>query len=202
MSIKEAVEDFTQRLRALLEGQAMERAKAAVLDAFGLDAPKRRGRPPKALSASSVSTKDVGAKASTKRRKPRKKPPLQLCPVPGCKNPAAPIFGMVCATHKNVAKSKIRKYREARKAKKMGLPVAKAKPAKRKKASKRKLAKASAAKAVAVKTKAKRTKSGPRRMAKRSPPKTRSKTVSAAVAKPVPMAAPSVAAPAPTPLPA
>jgi hypothetical protein len=38
----------------------------------------------------------------------------QLCPVPGCKNPAAPVFGMVCKAHKNVAKSKIKKYREAR----------------------------------------------------------------------------------------
>jgi len=34
--------------------------------------------------------------------------------VPGCKNPAAPIFGMVCKDHKNVAKSKIKKYREER----------------------------------------------------------------------------------------
>jgi len=36
--------------------------------------------------------------------------------VPGCKNPAAPVFGMVCKEHKNVAKAKIRKYREARRA--------------------------------------------------------------------------------------
>jgi len=48
--------------------------------------------------------------------------PKQFCPVPGCKNPAAPTFGMVCAAHKGVAKSKIRKYREARRAKKLGLP--------------------------------------------------------------------------------
>jgi hypothetical protein len=39
--------------------------------------------------------------------------------VPGCKNAAAPVFGMVCAKHKDVAKSKIRKYREARRAKKL-----------------------------------------------------------------------------------
>jgi hypothetical protein len=37
-----------------------------------------------------------------------------ICPVPGCKNVAAPIFGMVCKDHKNVAKSKIKKYREER----------------------------------------------------------------------------------------
>ena len=47
--------------------------------------------------------------------------PRQFCPVPGCKNPAAPVFGMVCAKHKDVAKSKIKKYREARRAKKLRL---------------------------------------------------------------------------------
>ena len=40
------------------------------------------------------------------------------CPVPGCKNPAAPVFGMVCAKHKDVSKSQIAKYRQARRAKK------------------------------------------------------------------------------------
>jgi hypothetical protein len=40
--------------------------------------------------------------------------PKQLCPVPGCKNPAAPIFGMVCAQHKDVPRAKIKEYREQR----------------------------------------------------------------------------------------
>jgi hypothetical protein len=44
----------------------------------------------------------------------RRKPPRQLCPAPGCKNPAAPVFGMVCAKHKDVPKAKIKEYREAR----------------------------------------------------------------------------------------
>jgi hypothetical protein len=43
----------------------------------------------------------------------------QLCPVPGCKNPAAPVFGMVCADHKNVPKAQIKKYREQRRADKV-----------------------------------------------------------------------------------
>ena len=46
--------------------------------------------------------------------------------MPGCKNPAAPVFGMVCAKHKDVAKTKIKKYREARKANKLGIKPAKA----------------------------------------------------------------------------
>ena len=40
----------------------------------------------------------------------------QLCPVPGCTNPAAPVFGMVCAKHKDVPKAQIKKYRETRRA--------------------------------------------------------------------------------------
>jgi hypothetical protein len=44
-----------------------------------------------------------------------------LCPVPGCQNVAAPIFGMVCKEHKAVAKSKIAKFRDqARKLKASG----------------------------------------------------------------------------------
>jgi hypothetical protein len=108
MSIKAAVEEFTQRLHTLIEGHAMERARAAVLGAFGA-APKRGpGRPPKSATA-----------ITSIAKKPRKKGPRQLCPVPGCKNPAAPVFGMVCAKHKDVKKSLIKKYREARRAKKL-----------------------------------------------------------------------------------
>lgn len=47
---------------------------------------------------------------------PRRKPPRQLCPVPGCKNTAAPVYGMVCGDHRKVPKSKIVKYRKARRA--------------------------------------------------------------------------------------
>lgn len=43
---------------------------------------------------------------------------IQLCPVPKCSGRAAPIFGMVCAQHKNVSKTTLAKYRAARKAKK------------------------------------------------------------------------------------
>ena len=110
MSLKAVVEEFTERLHALIEGQAVERARAAVLSAFGVHTARKPGRPPK--------TAIVAAPVATKARK---KMPRQFCPVPGCKNPAAPVFGMVCAKHKDVAKSKIKKYREARKAKKLGL---------------------------------------------------------------------------------
>jgi hypothetical protein len=105
MSLKAVVEEFTERLHALIEGQAMERARAAVLNAFGVQPVRKPGRPAKSA-------------ATPVAKKARKKLPHQLCPVPGCKNPAAPVFGMVCAKHKDVAKVKIRKYREARRARK------------------------------------------------------------------------------------
>jgi len=108
-TVRSLIEDFTNQLAAALESQAMERARHAVESAFGV---KRPGRPPKVASTAIA-------------KKPRKKAPRQLCPVSGCKNPAAPVFGMVCAKHKDVAKAKIKKYREARKAKKLGIKMVK-----------------------------------------------------------------------------
>ena len=60
----------------------------------------------------------VAPKKTPAPKTARKKGPIQLCPVPRCKNRAAPVFGMVCSDHKGIAKATIKKYREARKAKK------------------------------------------------------------------------------------
>jgi hypothetical protein len=117
-NIQSLIEDFTNQLAAALESQAMERARHAVESAFGVRGP---GRPPKVSPIGSAG-------------KPRKKAPRQLCPVPGCKNPAAPVFGMVCAKHKDVPKAKIKKFRAARKAKKVGLKPVKAAKRRAKKA--------------------------------------------------------------------
>ena len=96
----------------------MERARNAVAAALGGSngVPARRGRPPKSLALRA---------AWAPAKKPRKKAPKQLCPVPGCSNPAAPVFGMVCVKHKDLPKKKIKKFREARRAKKLGLAVPK-----------------------------------------------------------------------------
>jgi hypothetical protein len=110
MNLEAIIVEFTERMHALIEGEAIERARVAVLEAFGASPAPKRGRPSKDTKV----TADSGG-----LKKARKKAPLQLCPVPGCKNAAAPVFGMVCAKHKDVAKSKIRKYREARRAKKL-----------------------------------------------------------------------------------
>jgi hypothetical protein len=118
--IRQIVGDFVGQLSALIEQDAVARTREAIMSAFsGGDAPnltpngKRRGRPPgsgrRAAGAVLALTGVVGRK--------RKKAPIQLCPVPGCSNRAAPVFGMVCAKHKDLPKAQIRKFREARRAK-------------------------------------------------------------------------------------
>lgn len=102
MNLTTIVATFTSQLTAIIERETLERARAAVVGALG--AGNGRGASLKALEIVAG--------------RPRKKAPKQLCPVPGCKNPAAPVFGMVCAKHKEVPKAKIKKYREARRAKK------------------------------------------------------------------------------------
>jgi hypothetical protein len=97
-SISDLVQSFSASLTSIIEADAAARARAAVETAFGIEPRRGPGLPVKA----------------------RKKPPRQLCPVPGCKNSAAPVFGMVCGAHRDVSKTKIRKYREARRAKKIG----------------------------------------------------------------------------------
>ena len=94
MEIRALVDDFAQRLQILIEHEVIDRARSAVAGALGVNGASR------------------GFKA-------RRKLTPQLCPVPRCKNKAAPVFGMVCAEHKDVAKAKIKKYREQRRAKKL-----------------------------------------------------------------------------------
>jgi hypothetical protein len=106
-NITAQVETFTQQLIATVEAAVAQRIQAALAGAFGIPQKRGPGRPPKQAVAHV-------APVAVKRTAERKKPPKQLCPVPGCRNPAAPIFGMVCKGHKNVAKSKIKKYREER----------------------------------------------------------------------------------------
>jgi hypothetical protein len=65
----------------------------------------------KALKHTGAVFKDAAFELTSK---PRKKAPIQLCPVPKCGWRAAPVFGMVCAKHKHVSKGIIQKYREAR----------------------------------------------------------------------------------------
>jgi hypothetical protein len=107
IDIRALVQGFIGTLVSAVEQNTAKRIEAAILNGVGVSAPRRGpGRPPKnglfSLSA---------ARLARGPSKPRAK---QLCPVPGCKNPAAPVFGMVCAKHKDVPKAKIKEYRETR----------------------------------------------------------------------------------------
>jgi hypothetical protein len=106
-SISDLVSEFADQLTRIVEEEATERARDAVLAAVG-------GRP-SARGAAAVAIRRGPGRPPGKARK---KAPIQYCPVPGCKNRAAPVFGMVCADHKNLPKAKIKKYRELRRAKK------------------------------------------------------------------------------------
>jgi hypothetical protein len=106
--LRALVDEFVGRLMAAIEADASSRARQMVITALeGGTMPRRRGRPPKFPKFTPM----LSAMPSRRRAK-------QLCPVPGCNNPAAPVFGMVCKDHKDVAKSTIKKYREARRAEK------------------------------------------------------------------------------------
>ena len=111
--LRSLVEDFVSRLVTSVEAEATNRARQMVIAALGSGTlPRRRGRPPKFASKLGIGNGFGPLLAAAPARRRSK----QLCPVPGCTNPAAPVFGMVCAKHKDVSKAQIKKYREARRA--------------------------------------------------------------------------------------
>jgi hypothetical protein len=105
--IRSLVEEFVNQVVAAVEADSVRRVQLAVATAFGSGAvaSRRPGRPARG---------GLGAAPVVRRR------PKQLCPVPGCTGVAAPVFGMVCAKHKDVPKGKIKEYRAARRAAKAG----------------------------------------------------------------------------------
>jgi hypothetical protein len=108
-TISSLTEAFARQLASVVEQAAAARIQSAILGGIGVGAVRGPGRPPK----NGLAPLSLGYAA------PRKKAPKQLCPVPGCKNAAAPVFGMVCAKHKDLPKAKIKKFREARRAAKL-----------------------------------------------------------------------------------
>jgi hypothetical protein len=107
IDIRVLVQNFVTSLVAAVEQTTTQRIQAALMSGVNGGAPRRGpGRPRK----NPIFTPSALAALSG----PVKKRAKQLCPVPGCKNAAAPVFGMVCAKHKDIPKSKIKEYREAR----------------------------------------------------------------------------------------
>lgn len=113
VNLQAMVNDFVRRIVSAVENATTQRVQSAVVNAIAsatgasIAFPRRRGRPPKNA---------IAAPAVVLAARPRRKLPKQLCPVPGCPNPAAPVFGMVCAKHKGVPKAKIKQYRAQRRA--------------------------------------------------------------------------------------
>lgn len=97
---QQLVDDFTEGLAKVTAALVAERVRSVVNSAFA------GGDKPAVLKKALLEGVVPAA--------PRKARPRQICPVPGCRNTAAPIFGMVCSEHKGVAKSLIRKYRQER----------------------------------------------------------------------------------------
>lgn len=110
-NIRSLVEGFVNQIVAAIEADTVRRVQQAVTSAFGASpAPARRLGRPSLATATPAPTAAPAPAGSVKHR------PKQYCPVPGCSGLAAPVFGMVCAKHKDMAKSKIKEYRAQRKA--------------------------------------------------------------------------------------
>jgi hypothetical protein len=103
--IRSMVEAFVTQIVAAVEADSVRRVREAVAASFGdvASAPSRPGRAAGELPGA-----------------PIKHRPRQLCPVPGCTGVAAPVFGMVCAKHKDTPKAKIKEFRAQRRAAKAG----------------------------------------------------------------------------------
>ena len=102
-NIRSLVEGFVGQVVAAIEADNIRRLQDDVSVAFAGDiVTARRGRPVRAA-----------ARAATTSGHSR---PKQFCPVPVCTGVAAPVYGMVCAKHKDLPKAKIRQYRAERRA--------------------------------------------------------------------------------------
>jgi len=115
-TLHDLIQQFVDQLSDAIESQAMARAREAVESALGVHALSgRRNGHANGSNGAGAALRSL----SSLGKRPRKKAPIQLCPVPGCSERAAPVFGMVCAKHKDLPKAKIKKYREARRAQKL-----------------------------------------------------------------------------------
>jgi hypothetical protein len=108
-NIRSLVEGFVNQIVAAVEADSVRRVQEVVTAAFtgGAVATSRRPGRPAGTSAPAASV-------------PARRRPKQFCPVPGCTGVAAPVFGMVCAKHKDMSKAKIKEYRTQRRAAKAG----------------------------------------------------------------------------------
>jgi hypothetical protein len=100
-AVANLVNDFVNRLSVAIRAEVAAEVQARVIEAIGDTGRRGPGRPP---GSGRVAFGGLARNAL----------PKQLCPVPGCKNPAAPVFRMLCADHKDTPKAKVAEYRAAR----------------------------------------------------------------------------------------
>jgi hypothetical protein len=108
-NIRSLVEGFVGQIVAAVEADSVRRVQQAVTAALtdgAATAPRRSGRP--VVTGAQVVSAPVRRRAK------------QFCPVPNCTGVAAPVFGMVCAKHKDMPQAKIDEYRAQRRATKSG----------------------------------------------------------------------------------
>lgn len=108
-TIESIVSDFVSNLHSAIEERTADQLRG-VLGSIGGAEDIHRARRQAARTS-----------MLTAAGRPRKKPPIQFCPVPRCRERAAPVFGMLCAKHKNTPKALVKKYRDARRARKAGV---------------------------------------------------------------------------------
>lgn len=101
------VADFVERLQNHITNQVREKAETAVRSVFTGD-----------LDISPAQRSTPAAKRG------RRKPPIQLCPVPGCQERGAPAFGMTCRNHKDLPKRELKRFRDERRAAKLAAKAA------------------------------------------------------------------------------
>lgn len=78
---------------------------------------KARGRAKTVRSVKKPAKPAKATKAASKAKATRKRGAnARLCPVPGCTNPAAPRFGMLCKEHKDIPAAEREKHFAARRA--------------------------------------------------------------------------------------
>ncbi len=107
-NIRSMVEGFVNQIVAAVEADSVRRVQEVVSAA---------------LANGSVPAGRVGRAAmagAPLAAAPVRHRPKQFCPVPGCTGVAAPVFGMVCAKHKDMPKAKIQEFRAQRRAAKAG----------------------------------------------------------------------------------
>lgn len=112
MSTITPITQLTSKFIADVHAYITEAANTALLDSFARIAPKQPERPTQ-QQKKPAPKKAASASPPTKKTRVDGRP-AQMCPVPKCRNRAAPVFGMLCTQHKNTSKKLVAKYREAR----------------------------------------------------------------------------------------